>query len=241
MNRAATALAFLLIGCATPRTNDPFGNSTQLIVVTTPDWDATTGSLTTYERQNDAWIAFGEAIPVVVGRSGLAWGSGLSLPLPANGGPAKQEGDGKAPAGLFALTTLFGYAERPPDARMPYIVATPTVECVDDVASPLYNTIVDTRAVPKSWTSSETMLRRDELYREGVVVAHNSNPPVAGRGSCIFLHLWSGPDSTTAGCTAMTGENLARITRWLDARQHPLLLQLPRSQFDALRAAIPQL
>jgi D-alanyl-D-alanine dipeptidase len=231
-------IAIALSSCATaPTQKNLFGDSTQLIVVTTPDWDATKGTLTVHERKNGTWIAIGDAIPVVVGRTGLAWGDGLALPL-HHDGPVKKEGDGKAPAGLFALTSLFGYAQSS-SARMPYITAMPTVECVDDVASPHYNKIVDTQDIPKTWTSSENMLRRDDLYREGVVVAHNSNPPVAGRGSCIFLHLWSGPDSTTAGCTAMSGENLARLTQWLDANRHPLLLQLPQAQFDALQVPSP--
>ena len=227
-------LALVLVSCAsTPASMNLFGDSTQLIVVTTPDWDATKGVLTLHERKNGTWTAVGDAIPIVVGRTGLAWGDGLPLPLRREG-PVKKEGDGKAPAGLFALTSLFGYDAQPPGAHMPYITATPTVECVDDVASPHYNTIVDTQSVPKTWTSSETMLRRDDLYREGVVVAHNSNPPVSGRGSCIFLHLWSGPDSTTAGCTAMSREDLARLTRWLDAGRHPLLLQLTQAELEAL-------
>lgn len=214
-----------------------FGNSTQLIVVTTPDWDATKGMLTIHEKKDGTWIAIGHPIPVVVGRTGLAWGNGLALPLRREG-PIKKEGDGKAPTGLFALTSVFGYTGRPPTTRMPYITATLTVECVDDVASPHYNTIVDTRDVPKTWTSSETMLRRDNLYLEGVVVAHNSDPPVSGRGSCIFLHIWSGPDSSTAGCTAMNPKHMARLTRWLDASRHPLLLQLTQPQLDALQLSL---
>jgi D-alanyl-D-alanine dipeptidase len=230
---ALIAIAFS--SCTTaPAPKDLFGDSTQLIVVTTRDWDATKGTLTVHERKNGKWVTVGAAIPVVVGRTGLAWGDGLALPL-RHDGPVKKEGDGKTPAGLFALTSLFGYEVQSPSTHMPYITATPTVECVDDVTSPHYNTIVDTQNVPKTWTSSENMLRGDDLYREGVVVAHNGNPPVSGRGSCIFLHLWSGPDSTTAGCTAMSGENLARITRWLDADRHPLLLQLTRAEFEALQ------
>ncbi len=233
--RVLTSLvALVLVSCATaPASMNLFGDSTQLIVVTTPDWDATKGVLTMHERRNGTWIAVGDPVPIVVGRTGLAWGDGLALPLRREG-PVKKEGDGKAPAGLFALPSLFGYDAQAPGAHMPYIVATPTVECVDDATSPHYNTIVDTQSVPKTWTSSETMLRRDDLYREGVVVAHNSNPPVSGRGSCIFLHLWSGPDSTTAGCTAMSREDLARLTRWLDADRHPLLLQLTQAKLDAL-------
>lgn len=224
------ALLSLLVGCAT---TSPFDQSTQLIVVTTADWDTTQGELTMHERTNGAWTQIGEPIPIVVGRTGLAWGDGLPLPLRREG-PIKKEGDGKAPAGLFALTSLFGYADASPSAQMPYIVATPTVECVDDPTSAQYNTIVDTQAVPKTWMSSEMMRRDDEQYREGVVVAHNSNPPAARRGSCIFLHIWTGPDSSTAGCTAMSAENLARVTRWLDAERKPLLLQLTRDDFAAL-------
>jgi D-alanyl-D-alanine dipeptidase len=234
----ASLFTLALMGCAaTPRSVDLFGTSTQLIVVTTPDWDATKGTLTAHERRDGTWIAIGDAIPVVVGRTGLAWGNGLPLPR-KHAGPIKKEGDGKAPAGLFALTSLFGYAPQPASAQMPYITATPSVECVDDVASPHYNTIVDTRDVAKTWASSENMLRDDQLYREGVVVAHNSNPPVSGNGSCIFLHLWSGPDSSTAGCTAMSGESLARLTQWLDADRHPLLLQLTEAEFQALGLAL---
>jgi D-alanyl-D-alanine dipeptidase len=239
MRVLTTLLALLLVSCATaPASNDPFGDSTQLLVVTTPDWDATKGVLTMHERRNGtlmaAWTAVGDPVPIVVGRTGLAWGDGLPLPLRREG-PVKREGDGKAPAGLFALPSLFGYDAQPPGPHMPYIIATPTVECVDDAASPHYNTIVDTREIAKTWTSSETMLRRDDLYREGVVVAHNSNPPVTGRGSCIFLHLWSGPDSTTAGCTAMSREDLARLTRWLDAERRPLLLQLTQGELDKMK------
>jgi D-alanyl-D-alanine dipeptidase len=227
-------LALLMMSCASTMQHEWLGDSTQLLVVTTADWDTTKGTLTMYERRNGAWIATGDAIPVVVGRTGLAWGSGLPLPLRREG-PIKKEGDGKAPAGLFALPSLFGYADEPISTRMPYIAATPTVECVDDATSPHYNEIVDTRQVPKTWNSSEDMRRHDELYREGVVVAHNANPAVAGNGSCIFLHLWSGPESSTAGCTAMSEANLSKLTRWLDTKQHPKLLQLTRRDLAKIK------
>jgi L,D-peptidoglycan transpeptidase YkuD (ErfK/YbiS/YcfS/YnhG family) len=230
---AIAVFSVLLMRCAAMQ-QVSFGDSTQLLVVTTPDWDATKGTLTLYERNGGGWTAIGAPIPVVVGRTGLAWGSGLPLPLRRDEGPVKKEGDGKAPAGLFALPALFGYASEPISSRMPYIAATPTVECVDDASSLHYNKIVDTREVPKSWSSSEDMRRRDDLYREGVVVAHNANPPVSGNGSCIFLHLWSGPDSSTAGCTAMSKEHLAQLTRWLDASRHPKLLQLPHKELTKL-------
>ena len=121
--------------------------------------------------------------------------------------------------------------------RMPYTTLTPTVECVDDVGSRRYNLIVDRSAVPEpDWKSSERM-RSVEGYRWGVFVEHNSNPAVAGRGSCIFLHVWAGPEKGTAGCTAMTQPNLEELLRWLDSKKRPLLVQLPEAESARLRAA----
>ena len=42
-----------------------------------------------------------------------------------------------------------------------------------------------------------------QRYREGFVIEHNA-ANTRNAGSCIFAHLWSAPDSTTAGCTRCT-------------------------------------
>jgi D-alanyl-D-alanine dipeptidase len=113
---------------------------------------------------------------------------------------------------------------------------------VDDAASRYYNRIVERgRAGAVDWNSSERM-RSVEGYRWGLVVAHNAAPPVAGRGSCIFLHIWAGPGKGTAGCTAMERGNLEALLRWLDARSGPLLVQLPEAEYARLRSAwrLPQ-
>jgi L,D-peptidoglycan transpeptidase YkuD (ErfK/YbiS/YcfS/YnhG family) len=93
------------------------------------------------------------------------------------------------------------------------------------------------------------MRRGDGLYRIGVVVAHNgpgvddglvpgaSGAAASGGGSCIFLHVWNGPGSTTSGCTAMPDAALQEILAWLDASAEPVLVQLPRPEFGRLRAA----
>ena len=60
--------------------------------------------------------AVGEPTPVTIGRAGSAWGLGLH---PAQRGPQKREGDGRAPAGVFRIGTAFGYADRPTTA-LPY-------------------------------------------------------------------------------------------------------------------------
>lgn len=53
-------------------------------------------------------------------------------------------------------------------------------------------------------------------YQWGVIVNYNMDKPVAGDGSCVFLHQWTGPASTTAGCTAMSPENIEDLIRWIN-------------------------
>ena len=209
----------------------------QLLVVTTSTWDTTGGTLRRYSRDAaGAWRAEGAPVPVVVGRTGLAWGVGVA-PDEA-GEPAKREGDGKAPAGAYPLGTAFGFAPSAAavGARLPYLPLVETTECVDDVGSAHYNAIVDRRRVPRvDWASSERM-RSIELYRLGVAVDYNVGPAVAGRGSCIFLHVWAGPASSTAGCTAMPEPALAELVRWLDPARRPVLVQLTEAAYARRRA-----
>ncbi len=225
-------------------------DSRQLILVVTPEWGSTTGALRRFERSGDgaAWRAVGSAVEAVVGRNGLGWGRGRhgapeSVARP--GDPLKREGDGRAPAGVFALTEAFGYA--PPDSArtgLPYRRATPDLECVDDAASLHYNRVLDrTGVAAPDWSSHEEMRRGDRLYRRGVVVAHNAAPAVPGGGSCIFLHVWRGPGSTTSGCTAMPEGTLAEAMAWLDAAAAPVLVQLPAVQASRLRSSwgLPEL
>lgn len=211
------------------------GDSLQMLVVTTKDWDDLHGTGQRYERSRKSrnWRPAGGRFPVVVGKTGLGWGRGMQPDTTgAANGPVKHEGDGKAPAGIFRLMLSFGYSSEPlPGSRMQYIALTPSVECVDDPKSSRYNELFDAQGVTRDWTSSEQMRRNDELYRWGVFVAHNTGPAVSGAGSCIFLHIWSGPDEGTVGCTAMEQANIELLLRWLDPAKHPVLVQLPAAQY----------
>jgi D-alanyl-D-alanine dipeptidase len=205
----------------------------QLVVVVTPGWEATTGTLRRFEGDGGTWTEAGAPIPVVVGRSGLGWGRGLHPD--GQVGPQKREGDGRAPAGVFPLTEAFGYAPEE-ETGLHYLEATEDLECVDDPASAHYNALLDRTTVAPDWESHEEMRRSDDLYRLGVVVAHNQ-PAVPGAGSCIFLHVWAGPRSTTSGCTAMAGDAMDDVAAWLDAEAAPVLVQLPEAEYDRRRAA----
>lgn len=181
-----------------------------MLVVTTKAWSAVQGTMQRYDRQHSgrSWRAAGAPIAVVVGRSGIAEPG------------AKREGDGKAPAGLFSLGTAFGFDTGAP-TRLPYLQLRESTECVDDTASRFYNQIVDRNEVEPDWNSSEKMRRIGE-YKRGIVVDYNGER-AAGRGSCIFLHHWSGPSSSTAGCIAMAEEDLLTLLSWLDPVAKPLI------------------
>jgi D-alanyl-D-alanine dipeptidase len=219
---------------AAPRWSD----ARQLVLVVTPGWDSTSGTLRRYVRGGaaEAWQPDGPPVPIVVGRTGLAWGADTL------GGrsraPRKREGDGRAPAGMFPLDAVFGFAPATEAswARLPYLSLTPSTDCVDDVASPHYNTIVDRASVPGArWSSAEHM-REIEAYRIGVVVGYNARPPRRGRGSCIFLHIWGGPRSVTNGCTAMPAGDVDALAHWLDRDRRPMLVQLPAVEYARLRS-----
>ena len=234
--------AFGLLSALPAVAHEILDDARQMMVVTTADWASVSGTLQRFERSgpHDAWKATGQPFPIVVGKTGLAWGSGLvaNERLGANAGdPIKQEGDGKAPAGVFALGTSFGYEPQAlAGSRLPYLQLTPSVECVDDAKSRYYNRIVDRQNVSApDWNSSEHMLRDDELYHWGVAVEHNAKPVRPGDGSCIFMHIWRAAGEGTVGCTAMPKEDVERLIQWLDPAKSPLLVQMPRGQYDKLR------
>jgi L,D-peptidoglycan transpeptidase YkuD (ErfK/YbiS/YcfS/YnhG family) len=245
----ATLLALAIVlswlaGCAhrTPVSGDTVAwhHARQLILVTTPDWNATSGTLRTYERDREgAWQEHGEGVPITVGRSGSAWGLGLH---PAQPGVQKREGDGRAPAGVFAIGQAFGYG---PDAAtaLPYAQMQATSWCMDVVGSPLYNRIVDAAQVGDAAVQGSTEPMRldlhndgDQRYRNGFVILHNARAE-KGAGSCIFAHLWGKPGQPTAGCTAMAPESMQRLYAWLKPEANPAFVLLPEDEYRRLRTA----
>lgn len=217
------------------------GSARKLLLVVAPTWDSGAARLQRFARTDldGDWQPVGTAVAVSLGRAGLAWGRGLHARCD---GEEKLEGDGCAPAGIFAITALFGVAA--PDspfasaAQLPYLCATPDLKAIDDPASAYYNRIVDQSAVAQpDWSSCEDMLRSDRRYIVGAMVAHNSDPVVPGAGSCIFMHVWESAGAPTAGCTAMALADMTEIAGWLDASAEPLLVQLPQVEYEALRVA----
>ena len=218
----------------------PFERSLQAVVVTTPDWNSVRGTARIFERKGprSKWKALGDGFPVVVGRTGLGgdptsrmFGSRESVP------PQKHEGDGRAPAGFFPLTSAFGTADI--GGRLPFTKLDEFTECVDDTNSSFYNRIVNRIQVGNfDWKSSEKMLAVGPQYELGLFVAYNSYPVVRGNGSCIFLHIWKDANTGTSGCTAMARESLERIVKWLDPAKVPYLVQMTEADYNTRRKSL---
>ena len=212
--------------------------SQQIVVVTKPAWKNTTGFLRRFERTPQGSQINGPVLPVVLGRGGLGWGRGVQ-PL-SQSSPQKREGDGRSPAGIFPLPYAFGYADSGsvPEIKLPYVQCTATLECVDDTNSTYYNIIVDRQSVAKAdWKSSEKMHMTNDEYRLGIFIAHNTNPAVPGDGSCVFMHIWKSSTTPTSGCTAMSPGAIESLLGWLDAKSHPVLVQLPDAEYRRLQGA----
>ena len=134
--------------------------SEQLVVVLSPELNATKGSMQRYE-QHDQWVKIGDKVPVTLGRSGLGYVAFKQ--------PLKNEGDGRSPAGVFPLISTFGYDQNT-TFKLPYWHADENLYCIDDINDTRYNKILriyDKNALPQSY---EVMRRLDGVYRYGAVI-----------------------------------------------------------------------
>ncbi|NBV46522.1 MAG: hypothetical protein EBR86_13015 [Planctomycetia bacterium] len=245
---ALVAAGFLAVGpdslgtAAPPATPLVDATVRQVVVVITPSWEATTGRLAWFDRAPaGGWRRVAEPVQVTVGRSGSGWGLGLHPDPTATPGPAKREGDGRSPAGVFSIGIAFG-ATATVDTGLPYRPLDGDDWCVDVAASPLYNRIVGRRDVGgAAVTGSTELMRRDLLptadgqYAIGFTIGHNPTG-LAGMGSCIFAHVRAGPGVPTSGCTGFAEDDLRRLLAWLRGDARPLVVLLPAAEASRLGA-----
>jgi len=188
-----------------PRLAD-VGSATQAVVVTAPEYGATTATLTAYEREAAGWrVVFGPWA-ARVGSRGMA---------PEG---AKREGDGRTPSGVFGFDFFFGVAPDP-GVRFPYRSITQAAVWDDDPASPLYNQWVDLGS-QSAGVDPEPMYTRP-AYDHGAVIAYNTTR-TPGLGSAIFLHVSTG--GPTAGCVSLPADQLVQVLRWLDPARGPRIV-----------------
>lgn len=165
-------------------------------------------------NQNDAKLEFYEndilllKTDAKIGRNGVAKAD------------EKQEGDGKTPSGEYNITALFAYEKQ--NVKMPFLFANKDLICVDDVNSSFYNQILDKNNAdnPKSY---EDMKRADNQYKYGAVIGYNLQN-TKGAGSCIFLHIYKDKNSSTAGCVAVSEDDMRFIFDKLDESKTPQII-----------------
>jgi L,D-peptidoglycan transpeptidase YkuD (ErfK/YbiS/YcfS/YnhG family) len=202
------------------------GDCQQVVLVLSPFAESVQARLWLMERADGNWSAVRGPIAVTLGHKGLAWGAGEHRVAMPAGFRVKHEGDKCSPAGVFGIPFAFGTASAGEAAwlKLDYKALTPSIVGVDDPRSIHYNEVVDSTVVERDWDSNEPMLRHDRLYEWGAFIGHNPDR-TPGAGSCIFFHLWPGPGRGTAGCTAMSAEDLRTVLGWLDPAKRPLLVQ----------------
>ncbi|WP_414695157.1 L,D-transpeptidase family protein [Phenylobacterium sp.] len=158
-----------------------------MIFTATAEGDGTTG-----------WLALdGRSVRCALGKGGVR--------------PAadKREGDGAAPAGTWPIRELLYRPDRgaAPTTALPARPLAPDDGWCDAPDDPAYNRPVKTPYA----ASHEAMWREDGLYDLVVVLGYNDDPPVAGRGSAIFLHLARTGYLPTEGCVAVSRPDMEAL------------------------------
>ena len=207
----------------------------EVVVAIAPGWDSMQGHLQCFRRvAGGDWQPASEPIPVLFGKNGLAWGRGLEGT--DEPGLHKKEHDGRAPAGVFKIGTIYTYDPAlPPGADYPFHTVNDADAWVDDPKSPNYNrhvTIPDA-SNPPPWFDKQKMRHGDFAYRWLVEIRHNADPPTPGDGSAIFFHIRRGASRPTSGCTTMAEPNLVKLIQFLHADEHPHYALLPWSEYHA--------
>jgi L,D-peptidoglycan transpeptidase YkuD (ErfK/YbiS/YcfS/YnhG family) len=122
----------------------------------------------------------------------------------------QREGDGVSPIGCWPVRRIFYRADRQDKAPSLVFGCTPIDRqdgWCDAPDHPDYNRLV---RLPFA-ASHEEMWRDDHLYDIVVVLGHNDDPVVPGAGSAVFLHVASQDYSPTAGCAALSKDDLLQF------------------------------
>jgi L,D-peptidoglycan transpeptidase YkuD (ErfK/YbiS/YcfS/YnhG family) len=121
----------------------------------------------------------------------------------------KQEGDGASPAGVWPIRRVLYRPDRGPAPKTAFPVQAiePDDGWCDDPSDANYN-----RPVKHPYPAgAEHLWRDDGAYDIVVVLGHNDDPVVPGRGSAIFLHLARPDYAPTEGCVALARTDIEAL------------------------------
>lgn len=180
-------------------------NITQVLLVYNNQASDFQATLLAFEKTDQGWKQVFDEIPAGIGEHGFAVKD------------EKTEGDGKSPTGIFALGQMFTYLDSV-ETTMPYRKTTADDKWIDDPESEDYNRYLQGETDAKSY---ENLLLKSDAYKFCMVIEYNTNPVVSGKGSAIFFHLNKTGHESTAGCVAITEENMLRVLNWLDPKSNP--------------------
>ncbi len=113
----------------------------------------------------------------------------------------KKEGDKKTPKGTFEIENLYFRKNRvkKPSTSLKCIEIKDEMGWSDDVNYPKkYNKLIKLNKKIKH----EKLKRKDHKYDLLIPIKYNFKKPIAGKGSCIFIHLTK-DYKPTAGCVAL--------------------------------------
>lgn len=126
----------------------------------------------------------------------------------------KQEGDGASPIGAWRARRVWFRPDKgsAPETGLPVIAMRPSDGWCDAPDHPLYN-----RWVPLPFPAShERLWRADAVYDLVVELGYNDDPPIAGRGSAIFMHVARAGYEPTEGCVALAEADLRQVLKRLN-------------------------
>lgn len=122
----------------------------------------------------------------------------------------KREGDNRSPTGAWPIRHVLYRPDVYPQGPITALEARPIAPgdgWCDAPGDPAYNQPVK---LPYP-ASAERLWRDDHVYDLVVVLGHNDDPPVAGLGSAIFLHLARDGFPGTEGCVALAREDVEAL------------------------------
>ncbi|OIK00676.1 L,D-transpeptidase family protein [Streptomyces colonosanans] len=182
------------------------GGGTQLITAEAPGPEATSGTVTWWDRRKGHWSRTGSA-PARFGANGLVEGA------------SREQGANTTPTGLFGLPYAFGIRAAPTGTTMTYRRVHRDSWWCQDSASRSYNRWADPLPADCRASESEHLIGYGTQYRYALVVAFNYAKPVRGRGAGIFLHV--NGTGATAGCVSVPDDAMRRILAWADPTRRP--------------------
>lgn len=141
-------------------------------------------------------------MPCLVGKAGLIAAAD------------KREGDMATPIGDWQLRYVYFRPDRItlPAISLPAIKLTPDMGWCDDPHHAHYNMPVERPFA----ASHERLWREDGLYDVIVVLGHNDSPPKPFLGSAVFFHLREQHTAFTAGCVAVTRDDMMALLETAD-------------------------